>query len=227
VRNFLVVDDDVVHARLLGRALDRLGDRIIANSARDAIALLEESRNFSFLLVDVKLDEGETGFSVVISARNLGYRRPIFLISGYATSEMLEHAEELDCPLLSKGFHIEKPIGREALFRKILWRARIPIDASDPRLLAEFERCGIRSTHLRAMLVGIMNRRKKAHLLEVLDLTKDQWHRRSHRLLVKLSEHETAKPGQSLRRAARALYLHVLAKPRALTPQRWEVATGK
>src|SRR5438046_2449731 len=104
----LVVDDEpsvLLTYRLL---LEQKGYAVTAViSAQDAIAKLQ-TREFDLLLCDLSLEEQRTGFDVIEFGRQRVPALPAALLTGYATVETAEKAENAAIAVLFKPIDIEQ-----------------------------------------------------------------------------------------------------------------------
>jgi two-component system alkaline phosphatase synthesis response regulator PhoP len=106
--NILVVDDEpnlLVTYRLI---LQQQGYRVrLAISAEEARRLLAED-GIDLLLCDLSLEKQESGFDVIEYARKLKPRMPVVLLTGYATQDAIDRANERGIPVLFKPIDIKQ-----------------------------------------------------------------------------------------------------------------------
>jgi len=106
--NILVVDDEpnvLVTYRLI---LQQQGyDVSAAMSAEEARKRLEE-RKVDLLLCDLSLEQQESGFDVIEFAREIDPGMPAVLLTGYATQDANDRAEERTIPVLFKPIDIKQ-----------------------------------------------------------------------------------------------------------------------
>jgi DNA-binding NtrC family response regulator len=76
-------------------------------SAREATQAINV-RSFDLLLCDLSLEEGRTGFDVVEHARRLNPEVPCVMLTGYATAEAAQKAEQMGIGVLYKPIEIEE-----------------------------------------------------------------------------------------------------------------------
>jgi DNA-binding NtrC family response regulator len=104
--NILVVDDEpnvLVTYRLI---LQQQGYRVhAALSAEEARELLA-AEPIDLLLCDLSLEKQESGFDVVEYAREVNPDMPTVLLTGYATQDANDRAEERGIPVLFKPIDI-------------------------------------------------------------------------------------------------------------------------
>ena len=107
-RHILVVDDEpnvLVTYRLI---LQREGYEVsAANSAEEARKMLAE-RDIDLLLCDLSLEKQESGFDIIETARRKNPDTPTVLLTGYATQDANDRAQERDIPVLFKPIDIEQ-----------------------------------------------------------------------------------------------------------------------
>jgi len=106
--HILVVDDEpnvLVTYRLI---LQQQGyDVSAALSSGEARKILSESK-VDILLCDLSLEKQENGFDVIDFAHQEYPQMPAVLLTGYATPEANERAEELGIPVLFKPIDIKE-----------------------------------------------------------------------------------------------------------------------
>lgn len=83
----LIIDDDAVTARSLGRQMERLGhEPSLCSNAELALVSLA-GHAYDVVLSDVVMP-GLSGIELLQQMRAIGYRVPVILISGHSTMEM-------------------------------------------------------------------------------------------------------------------------------------------
>ena len=106
--HILVVDDEpnvLITYRLI---LQQRGyDVSAAISSEEARKVLGETA-IDLLLCDLSLEKQENGFDVIEFARRRNEAMPAVLLTGYATSEANDRAQELGIPVLFKPIDINE-----------------------------------------------------------------------------------------------------------------------
>jgi len=106
--HILVVDDEpnvLVTYRLI---LQQQGYEVSAAlSSEEARQVLSE-RDIDLLLCDLSLEKRENGFDVIEFGRRKNPLLPTVMLTGYATPEANDHAEELGIPMLFKPIDIKE-----------------------------------------------------------------------------------------------------------------------
>jgi DNA-binding NtrC family response regulator len=107
-KNILVVDDEpnvLVTYRLI---LQQQGYQVsAAMSSEEARNLLAEQR-VDLLLCDLSLERQESGFDVIEFAREINPEMPAVLLTGYATQDANDMADERGIPVLFKPIDIKQ-----------------------------------------------------------------------------------------------------------------------
>src|SRR5438105_3122613 len=107
-KKILVVDDEpnvLVTYRLI---LQQQGYRVSAAlSAEEARKLLAEDA-VDLLLCDLSLEKQESGFDVIEFAREVNPDMPAVLLTGYATQDANDRADERGIPVLFKPIDIKQ-----------------------------------------------------------------------------------------------------------------------
>ncbi len=104
----LVVDDEASVLFTYRVLLEQHGyDATAVLSSKDAISKLAH-RQFDLLLCDLSLEEGHTGFEVLEHARKRNSHVPCVLLTGYASSEAAQKAEQLGVGVLYKPIEIQE-----------------------------------------------------------------------------------------------------------------------
>jgi DNA-binding NtrC family response regulator len=106
--HILVVDDEpnvLITYRLI---LQQRGYEVSAAvSSEEARQVLAE-KPIDLLLCDLSLEKQENGFDVIDFARQRNADMPAVLLTGYATPEANDHAQELGIPVLFKPIDIKE-----------------------------------------------------------------------------------------------------------------------
>ncbi len=107
-KNILVVDDEpnvLVTYRLI---LQQQGYEVSAAlSAEEARKMLAE-QPVDLLLCDLSLEKQESGFDVIEFAREVNPDMPTVLLTGYATQDANDRADERGIPVLFKPIDIKQ-----------------------------------------------------------------------------------------------------------------------
>lgn len=104
----LVVDDEASVLFTYRVLLERHGYAATeAISSVEALAALTRTK-FDLLLCDLSLEKGHTGFEVLQQARQRDPLVPCVPLTGYASSEAAQTAEELGTPVLYKPIEIDQ-----------------------------------------------------------------------------------------------------------------------
>lgn len=94
----LVVDDDEDVLTVTGSLLEADGHDVLrAESAREALALLDEHRNITLLFTDIVLPGSMDGFDLAETAKRRRPGLPVIYMSGY-----LKNKGAWEAPLLQK-----------------------------------------------------------------------------------------------------------------------------
>jgi DNA-binding NtrC family response regulator len=106
--HILVVDDEPNVLTTYKLILQREGYEVSAAiSAAEARKMLAE-RHIDLLLCDLSLEKQESGFDVIETARRKNPDMPTVLLTGYATQDANDKAQERDIPILFKPIDIEQ-----------------------------------------------------------------------------------------------------------------------
>jgi CheY-like chemotaxis protein len=101
MKRLLIVDDIPAVAESIQNELRAYYDVDVALSAFEASKrLLRE--HYDGLIVDVRLDNGNSGLQLVALVRNAGRRLPILVISAYPDDDVRRRATELGASYLRK-----------------------------------------------------------------------------------------------------------------------------
>jgi DNA-binding NtrC family response regulator len=106
--HILVVDDEpnvLVTYRLI---LQQQGYEVSAALSSDEARTILAESDIDLLLCDLSLEKQESGFAVIDFAHQKRPRMPVVLLTGYATQEANDHAEELGIPVLFKPIDIRE-----------------------------------------------------------------------------------------------------------------------
>jgi DNA-binding NtrC family response regulator len=104
----LVVDDEASVLFTYRVLLEHHGYAATAAlSSKEAIAAIDQGP-FDLLLCDLSLEEGHTGFEVLEHARRSNPEVPCVLLTGYATSEAAQKAQQLGIAVLYKPIEIQE-----------------------------------------------------------------------------------------------------------------------
>ena len=107
-RKVLVVDDEASVLFTYRMLLEHHGYAATAAlTSRQAIEAISKTP-FDLLLCDLSLEEGHTGFEVLEFARRSTPEIPCVLLTGYATSEAAQKAEQLGIAVLYKPIEIRE-----------------------------------------------------------------------------------------------------------------------
>ena len=106
--HILVVDDEPNVLLTYRLILQRQGYQVSAAiSAEEARRMLAES-DVDLLLCDLSLEMQESGFDVIETARRKNPDMPTVLLTGYATEDAIQRAQERDIPILFKPIDIKQ-----------------------------------------------------------------------------------------------------------------------
>src|ERR1041385_7804195 len=104
----LVVDDEASVLFTYRILLEQHGYAATAVlSSKEAIAAINTT-SFDLLLCDLSLEEGHTGFEVLEYARTKNADIPCVLLTGYASSDAAQKAEQLGIGVLYKPIEIQQ-----------------------------------------------------------------------------------------------------------------------
>ncbi len=104
----LVVDDEASVLFTYRILLEQHGYAATAVlSSKEAIAAINAA-SFDLLLCDLSLEEGHTGFEVLEYARSKNPDIPCVLLTGYASSDAAQKAEQLGIGVLYKPIEIQQ-----------------------------------------------------------------------------------------------------------------------
>ena len=106
--HILVVDDEpnvLVTYRLI---LQQQGYEVTAALSSDEARKALAEEDIDLLLCDLSLEKQENGFDVIEFGRQKNPQMPTVLLTGYATQEANDRAEELCIPMLFKPIDIKE-----------------------------------------------------------------------------------------------------------------------
>lgn len=106
--HILVVDDEpnvLVTYRLI---LQQQGYQVSAALSSEEARTMLASEGIDLLLCDLSLEKQESGFDVIQYAHEKRPNTPVVLLTGYATPEANDHAQELGIPVLFKPIDIKQ-----------------------------------------------------------------------------------------------------------------------
>jgi DNA-binding NtrC family response regulator len=104
--NILVVDDEPNVLLTYRLILQQQGYDVCAAISSDEARRAIAEQEIDLLLCDLSLEKQENGFDVIELARQKEPSIPAVLLTGYATPEATEHAQELAIPILFKPIDI-------------------------------------------------------------------------------------------------------------------------
>lgn len=104
----LVVDDEASVLFTYRMILEQQGyAATAANTAAEAVKLVRQ-QDFNLLLCDLSLEEKRTGFEVFDEARKKNPQVPCVLLTGYASKDAVEKAENEGIAVLFKPIDIQE-----------------------------------------------------------------------------------------------------------------------
>ncbi|MDP9268788.1 MAG: response regulator [Acidobacteriota bacterium] len=104
----LVVDDEPSVLLTYRMILEQQGYRVTASiSSKDAIAALERDAA-NLLICDLSLEQKHTGFEVIDFARQRHPEVPAILVTGYASRDVMDKAEQGGIAVLFKPIDINE-----------------------------------------------------------------------------------------------------------------------
>ncbi len=98
---FLVVDDEPLVRRALGRMLDRRGEPVFATTALHARTLIAAEGSLDALVADLRLPDG-SGIDVIAEFRRAHPDAPALLLTGHVEGPAVNAAFRLGADVLSK-----------------------------------------------------------------------------------------------------------------------------
>src|ERR1700759_2472185 len=106
--HILVVDDEtnvlITYRLILQQRGYEVSAAISSEEARQVLA----EKPIDLLLCDLSLEKQESGFDVIDFARQRNAEMPAVLLTGYATPEANDRAQELGIPVLFKPIDIKE-----------------------------------------------------------------------------------------------------------------------
>ena len=106
--HILVVDDEPNVLLTYRLILQQQGYGVVAAISSEEARAAICDRQIDLLLCDLSLEKQESGFDVVDFARRKDPLMPVVLLTGYATSEAVERAQQLGIPVLFKPIDIKE-----------------------------------------------------------------------------------------------------------------------
>jgi DNA-binding NtrC family response regulator len=104
----LVVDDEPSVLLTYRMILEQQGYKVTASiSSKDAIAALEQDP-MDLLICDLSLEQKHTGFEVIEHGRRRDATVPAILVTGYASKEVMDKAEQAGVTVLFKPIDINE-----------------------------------------------------------------------------------------------------------------------
>lgn len=104
----LVVDDEPSVLLTYRMILEQQGYKVTASiSSKDAIAALEQDP-MDLLICDLSLEQKHTGFEVIEHGRSRDATVPAILVTGYASKEVMDKAEQAGVTVLFKPIDINE-----------------------------------------------------------------------------------------------------------------------
>ncbi len=106
--HILVVDDEPNVLLTYRLILQQQGYEVTAALSSDEARQALAEENIDLLLCDLSLEKQENGFDVIEFGRQKNPQMPTVLLTGYATQEANDRAEELRIPMLFKPIDIKE-----------------------------------------------------------------------------------------------------------------------
>jgi len=107
-RHVMVVDDEPSVLLTYRMILEQHGYRVTASiSSKDAIDALEHDP-VALLICDLSLEQKHTGFEVIDFARARDPQVPAILVTGYASKDVMDKAEQAHIAVLFKPIDINE-----------------------------------------------------------------------------------------------------------------------
>jgi|SRR5579863_287004 len=107
-QHILVVDDEPNVLLTYRLILQQRGYNVSAALSSDEARHMLAESDIDLLLCDLSLERQENGFDVIEFARRKAPNMPSVLLTGYATPEANERAEQLGIPVLFKPIDIKE-----------------------------------------------------------------------------------------------------------------------
>ncbi len=106
--NILVVDDEPNVLLTYRLILQQQGYAVCAALSSEEARKAISEQEVDLLLCDLSLEKQESGFDVIAFARQNNPEVPTVLLTGYATPEATDRAEQLGIPVLFKPIDIKE-----------------------------------------------------------------------------------------------------------------------
>ena len=106
--NILVVDDEPNVLLTYRLILQQQGYAVCAALSSEEARKAISEQEVDLLLCDLSLEKQESGFDVIAFARENNPEVPTVLLTGYATPEATDRAEQLGIPVLFKPIDIKE-----------------------------------------------------------------------------------------------------------------------
>ena len=106
--NILVVDDEPNVLLTYRLILQQQGYAVWAALSSDEARRAITEQQIDLLLCDLSLEKQESGFDVIDFAHRKDPSMPVVLLTGYATPEAIDRAEQLAIPVLFKPIDIKE-----------------------------------------------------------------------------------------------------------------------
>ena len=106
--NILVVDDEPNVLLTYRLILQQQGYVVCAALSSDEARRAITEQQVDLLLCDLSLEKQESGFDVIDFAHRKDASMPVVLLTGYATPEAIDRAEQLAIPVLFKPIDIKE-----------------------------------------------------------------------------------------------------------------------
>ena len=131
--SLLLVDDDEVFSRVLGRALERRGFEVtVAHGVAEAIALAQANPP-EYAVVDLKMEGGASGLTLIPRLKALDGETRVVVLTGYASV-----ATAVEAIKLGATHYLAKPVGAEEVVAALGRVAGDPgVDVSGEHLSVE------------------------------------------------------------------------------------------
>ena len=104
----LVVDDEPSVLLTYRMILEQQGYKVTASiSSKEAIAAIDQDL-MDLLICDLSLEQKHTGFEVIEYGRNRDASVPAILVTGYASKDVMDKAEQAGVTVLFKPIDIQE-----------------------------------------------------------------------------------------------------------------------
>lgn len=104
----LVVEDDRSVLTTYRMLLERQGYEVVSVTSYDEAEKSLQKENFDLLICDLSLEKQHSAFEVIEVARRLEQHMAAVVVTGYASPEEMERAEENHIRVLLKPIEIEE-----------------------------------------------------------------------------------------------------------------------